>query len=123
MGKMEKLYCDREREHELAVLRAKEGILNATDIEKMARIFYVLSDPRRLKIVLTLLQGEMCVYHLLEVCDTTKSAMSHQLRVLKDNKIVRAKRFGKNIEYSIADEHIKEIVEMGVAHLSCAVEG
>ena len=119
---MGRLNCEHEEEHELAVKKAKENLLAGEETEKICRIFQVLSEPSRLKIVLALMEGDMCVYHLVEVCDTNKSALSHQLRVLKDNKIVRAKRFGKNIEYAIADEHVKEIVSMAVEHLHCETE-
>ena len=116
---MGNMYCEREKVHELAVMRAKEGILNGEDVQKVCKIFQILSEPSRLRIVLALLNGEMCVYHLAEVCDGTVSAISHQLRILRDNKIVKAKRFWKNIEYSIADEHVCEIVNMCIAHLYC----
>ena len=113
------IYCDQEKEHALAVQRVKEDIMLTKDVEKVSKIFQILSDAGRLKIVLALLKGDMCVYHLIEVCDGTQSNVSHQLRILKDNGIVKSKRLGKNVEYSIADEHIREIVEMGKAHLLC----
>lgn len=113
------IYCDREKEHALAVQRVKEDIMLAKDVERISKIFQILSDAGRLKIVLALLNGDMCVYHLIEVCDGSQSNVSHQLRILKDNGIVKSRRLGKNVEYSIADEHIREIVEMGKAHLLC----
>lgn len=119
---MANLYCDHEKEHEAAMQRAKEGILSTQDTEKMCAVFRMLADPTRLKIVFALLHGEMCVYHLAEMSDSTVSGVSHQLRVLRDNKIVKAKRYGKNVEYSIADEHVREIVELGIKHLACAIE-
>ena len=119
---MANMYCDREKEHSAAVLRAKENILAGSDVEKICVIFRMLADPTRMKIVLALMQGEMCVYHLAEVTNSTVSGVSHQLRVLRDNKIVKAKRFGKNVEYSIADEHVHEIVKKGIEHLTCASE-
>lgn len=113
------IYCEHEKEHELSAQRAKEGILLTADVEKICRIFRMLSDPTRMKIVLALLEGEMCVYHLAEVCDATVSGVSHQLRILRDNGVVKAKRFGKNVEYSIADKHVHKIVEMGIKHSTC----
>ena len=117
------IYCDREQEHALTVQRVKEDVLLAKDVEKISKTFQMLSDAGRLKIVLALLKGDMCVYHLIEVCDGSQSNVSHQLRILKDNGIVKSKRLGKNVEYSIADEHIREIVEMGKAHLLCMKGG
>lgn len=115
-------YCEHKKEHELVVQRAKEDILSSEDVEKIARIFHMLADANRLKIVMALMKGDMCVYHLTEVCEASQSAVSHQLRVLRDNKIVKARRLGQSVEYSIADEHVREIVEMGKAHLTCTME-
>ena len=119
---MGNVYCNLEKEHEAAAQRAKEGILAGSDVEKICKIFHLLADPSRLKILLALMNGDMCVYHLTEVCDSSVSAVSHQLRVLRDNNIVRGKRIGKNVEYSIADHHVREIVNMAIAHLHCDVE-
>ena len=116
---MTNMYCEREKEHALTAQRAKEGILSHTDVERISKIFRVLADSTRLKIVLALMKGEMCVYHLTDVCDGTESGVSHQLRILRDNGIVRARRFGKNVEYSIADGHVREIVDLAIAHLQC----
>ena len=113
-------YCGHEKEHELALQRAKEEILSPRDSEKICKIFYLLSDVGRFRLVYALLQGDMCVYHLTEVADGTQSGVSHQLRILRDNGIVKAKRVGKFMEYSIADGHIREIIETGVKHLACA---
>ena len=117
---MESMYLDKEKEHLASVQRAKEGILSGADIEKVAKTFQILAEPSRLKLVLALLKGSMCVRHLTEICEGTVSGVSHQLRILRENGIVKSKRFGKFMEYSIADGHIREIVEMGVAHLACA---
>lgn len=112
--------CEKEKEHTVTAQRARESVLSASDVERVCNIFRVLADPTRMKIVLGLMNGDMCVNHLMEVCGGTQSGVSHQLRVLRDNKIVKAKRMGQNVEYSIADKHVREIVEMGIAHLYCA---
>ncbi len=119
---MEKIYCEKEREHAAAAQRAKEGLLLGEDVEKICRVFRLISDPTRMKILLALSNGEMCVYHLTEVAGGTVSGVSHQLRILRENNVVKAKRFGKNVEYSIADEHIQEIIRMGVRHAACVIE-
>jgi ArsR family transcriptional regulator len=94
-------------------------VLRNNEVEKISKIFQILADPARLKIVLALMNGDMCVGELTGVCDVTQSAVSHQLRVLRDNRIVKGKRLGQKVEYSIADGHIREIIEMGIAHLTC----
>ncbi len=102
--------------------RAREGILSSVEVEALCVMFRMLADPTRMKIVLGLMKGDMCVNQLMDVCEGTQSAVSHQLRVLRDNKIVKARRMGQNVEYSIADEHVHQIVEMSVAHLACIEE-
>ncbi len=119
---MDKSCCEREKEHALAVQRAQEEVMPSADVEKLCGVFRMLADPTRMKIVLALLKGDMCVYHLAEVTNSTVSNVSHQLRALREHKIVKAERLGKNVEYSIADGHIERIVEMGVIHLTCERE-
>ena len=109
----------KEKEHERSVRKAKTEALSENGIEKMCKIYQLLSDPIRLKIVLALMEGELCVYHLMEVCNVTQSAISHQLRVLRDNNIVKCRRLGQRMEYALADVHIREIVEKGKAHVFC----
>ncbi len=116
---MKKRVCEHEQEHALTVERVKEDILSQKDVERVSTIFHMLSDPGRLNIVLALMKGEMCVYHLVEICGGSQSGVSHQLRILRDNNVVRARRLGQNVEYSLADQHIREIVELGKAHLLC----
>ncbi len=119
---MEKMYYDREKEHALAVKRAKEGCLNAVDVQTMSKVFRVLGDATRMRIVLGLTNGAMCVYHLADLADVSVSATSHQLRILREQNIVKTKRFGRNVEYALADEHILEIVKLGIRHLACEKE-
>ena len=119
---MTNINCEHEKEHLLSMEKAKENVLTEYDLGKICKIFHVLAEPSRLKIVLALMNGEMCVYHLTEVCQSSVSAVSHQLRIMRDNKIVKSRRFGKNVEYSIADEHVCKMVTMAVEHLQCSVE-
>lgn len=116
-----RVVCQHDNEHERTAQAAKTS-LALCDAETAANIFHMLSDTGRLKIVLALMQGEMCVYHLMEVCGGSQSGISHQLRVLRDGKIVRARREGKTVEYSLADEHIRSIVELCLIHTSCEQE-
>ena len=117
-----KRVSENKKENSVVEQRAREGVLSASDVEKVCVVFRILADPTRMKIVMGLMQGDMCVNRLLGICGGTQSAISHQLRVLRDNKIVTAKRMGQNVEYSIADMHVHKIVEMSIAHLYCADE-
>ncbi len=119
---MANVYCDKEQEHHEAAQRAKEGILAHTDVQRVCNVFRMLADPTRMKIILALMQGEMCVYHLAEVANATVSGISHQLRVLRDSNLVATKRFGKNVEYSIADDHVRKIANIAIEHLTCKKE-
>ncbi len=87
--------------------------------ERICDVFRMLSEPSRLKIVLSLLSGELCVYHILQAVGGTQSALSHQLRVLKDNRVLRARREGQNVYYSLADEHVRQMLAIGLQHSEC----
>lgn len=108
--------------HGMRAERAKKAELSEETLEATCNIFKMLSEPSRLKIVLALLEGEMCVYHIVEATGGKQSAVSHQLRVLKDGKVIRARRNGQNVAYSIADEHIAQMTAIGVEHARCETE-
>ena len=94
-------------------------VVESGDAERICDVFRMLSEPSRLKIVLTLLSGELCVYHILQAVGGTQSALSHQLRILKDNRVLRARREGQNVYYSLADEHVRQMVAIGLQHSGC----
>lgn len=111
--------CGHTALHEVTLRRIQEHLLSGEEIQTVCTVFKLLAEPNRFKIVHALLDGELCVYHLAEITGGTVSGTSHQLRILKDNAIVRAKRIGKNVEYSLADGHIREIILLAVEHLLC----
>ena len=77
----------------------------------------VMSDSTRMRIMAALESEELCVCDLSEVLGMTKSAISHQLKVLKDAKLVKFRRDGKNVYYTLKDDHVKTILEMGIQHI------
>jgi len=87
------------------------------DISQMAEIFKALSDPSRLKIVLALLSQEHCVCDIAVICSQTDSAISHQLRILRTLKIVKNRREGKIIYYSLNDDHVISLINMSLDHV------
>lgn len=87
------------------------------DIVQITNIFKALSDPSRLKIVLTLLNQEHCVCDIAVICNQTDSAISHQLRILRTLKIVKTRRAGKIIYYSIDDDHVAALINMSLNHV------
>ena len=86
------------------------------EIEKVSRIFKLLSDATRLKILLTLQQGERKVTTIAEVVQMEQSAVSHQLKLLKDNRMVKARREGKTVFYRLDDQHVFDILEETLEH-------
>ncbi len=108
---MTKENCEYETEHESVVRRAKENMPTAKNLESVCNTFRIIGEPSRMKIVLALLQG-----------GGTQSAVSHQLRVLKDNRVIKSRREGQNVLYSIADDHIVKLIEISKEHLNCKLE-
>ena len=83
----------------------------------LAELFKVFGDSTRIRIISALMDGEMCVYHLSEKLGAGQSAISHQLRILRASGLVRPRREGKEIYYSLDDEHVEEIYAAGLAHI------
>ncbi|MBO5046490.1 MAG: winged helix-turn-helix transcriptional regulator [Clostridia bacterium] len=111
--------CQREKEHACALERAIACMPTEEGIEAMSGAFKAMSEPSRLKILLALTQGELCVYHLVQAVGGTQSAVSHQLRILREGKIIRARRDGQNVVYSLADGHVAQLLQTAYEHLSC----
>ena len=111
--------CDNEREHEERVKAAKANMPAEEKIEEMGARFKVISEPSRLKILLALSGGELCVEHITEAVGGNQSAVSHQLKILKDNKIIKGRRDGKNVLYSVSDWHVLTMIGVAKEHLDC----
>jgi len=105
-------------DREEAVGKAKTDMLDYEIIESLSKLFKVFGDPTRIKILWALNVHELCVLDICEVLGMTKSAVSHQLSTLKKAKLVRARREGKEVYYSLDDEHVKEIFETGIIHVT-----
>lgn len=93
-----------------------EDMLSDEDICDLADFFKVFGDSSRLKVLWALHQGELCVTHLAELLGMSAPAISHQLKILRQSHLVRTRRDGKNIYYSLADDHVQRILEMGLEH-------
>ena len=105
--------------HEARVKTVVSSMPSDSSIAEMGARFKVISEPSRLKILLALAAGELCVEHITEAVGGNQSAVSHQLRTLKDNRIVKCRREGKKVLYSISDGHILTMIEMAKEHLDC----
>ena len=86
-------------------------------IYDLAELFKVFADSTRMKIIYALMEGELCVCDIAGIVGTTQSAISHQLRILKQSKLVKYRKEGKIIYYSLDDEHISQIVKKGREHI------
>lgn len=106
-------------EHEERVRCAVASMPNDDQIAEMAARFKAISEPSRLKILLALSCGELCVEHITSAVGGNQSAVSHQLKTLKDNKIIKSRRSGKQIIYSISDGHIMTMIAVAKEHLNC----
>lgn len=98
--------------YDFSVLSDEETIYKAT------KIFSALADPTRFKILSSLAGGELCVCDLQELCDVSQSAVSHQLRLLRDIDLVRARREGQRAVYRLSDDHVLSLLQIGIEHAS-----
>ncbi len=96
---------------------AKKAIKNENLIMNTAAMFKLLGDPTRLKIILALIKSELCVCDLSAAIDSTISAVSHQLRLLRNARLVKYRKEGKMVYYSIEDQHIGELISVAQEHL------
>ena len=94
------------------------GLLPADEtLYDLAELFKIFGDSTRVKILYALLESELCVCDLAKLMEVTQSAVSHQLRVLKGSKLVKFRREGKTIYYSLADNHVVSILNQGMEHI------
>ena len=117
MDKIEVEHCDYIHVHEDIVKNVQEHMPQEEELRDLADFFKVFGDTTRIRILYTLFQSEMCVCDLAQPLDMTQSAISHQLRVLKQMKLVANRREGKTVFYSLADSHIKTIMNQGMEHI------
>ena len=89
---------------------------NADTLGRLSDIFQIMSDPNRLRILYCLSRGEVCVCDLSTALGMTVSAVSHQLRLLRALRLVESRRDGRIVYYSLADEHVVELMNMGLEH-------
>ena len=104
--------------HEEIVKQVNKEIPDEEKLYDLADFFKVFADSTRIKILYVLLCSEMCVCDLAQILNMTQSAISHQLRILKQMDLVRNRREGKTIFYSLADDHIKSILNQGMEHIN-----
>jgi DNA-binding transcriptional ArsR family regulator len=109
--------CDEKCINEVNVNKTLKNFPPREDVAGMAEIFKALGDPSRLKIVLALLKREHCVCDIAVICNQTDSAISHQLRILRTLKIVKNRREGKIVYYSLDDDHVISLIHYSLDHV------
>ena len=114
---METECCDCIVIHGDCIKKVMERMPAEETLNDLAALFKVFGDPTRVKILYVLFQSELCVCDLAEVLHMTQSAISHQLRILKQMKLVKSRREGKTVFYSLADDHIQTIMNQGMEHI------
>ncbi len=118
---MEKEYheecCESVEFHEDLIRIVEETMPEETELYDLAELFKIFGDSTRIRILFVLFEAEVCVCDLAKVLHMTQSAISHQLRILKQNKLVKTRREGKSVFYSLADEHVRMIIAMGREHI------
>lgn len=110
-------FCEINSIHEEKVRKVKKIMPKDDLIYDLAEFFKVFADSTRMKIIYALIETELCVCDIASVVGTTQSAISHQLRILRQSKLVKCRKEGKIIYYSLDDEHISEIVKKGREHI------
>lgn len=111
-------HCAEHHEHREKVEQVKEKMLLEDEINKLAQLYKVFGDTTRIKILCALFESEMCVCDIAEIVGISVSAVSHQLRILKQSELVRFRRDGKTIYYSLADDHVRTIIGQGTEHIN-----
>jgi DNA-binding transcriptional ArsR family regulator len=108
--------CDCNVIHEDVVAKVREKMPEEEILYDLAELFKVFGDSTRIKILWALDEDEMCVCDIAYLLNMTQSAISHQLRVLKQAHLVKSRREGKVVYYSLADDHVKLILDQGLIH-------
>ena len=110
--------CEFIHAHEDIVEKVTRDMPDDEILYDLAELFKIFGDSTRIKILYVLFESEMCVCDLAEILGMTQSAISHQLRVLKQMKLVKNRREGKTVYYSLADGHIQTIISQGMEHIA-----
>ena len=109
--------CEYLNVHEDAVARVLAALPDDETLYDLSELFRVFGDSTRIKILYVLFESELCVCDIARLLNLTQSAVSHQLRILKASNLVRFRREGKTVFYSLDDEHIRMVLEQGMTHL------
>lgn len=117
MNNKEEDICNCCEIHEDCIDCVKQNMLGPDTFLKLAELFKVLGDSTRVKIIYALFKKELCVCDIAEVLQMTQSSISHQLRILRSSRLVKYRKEGKVVYYSLDDDHISELFNSGLEHI------
>ena len=109
--------CDAVEVHENLLKIVNETMPEETELYDLAELFKVFGDSTRIKILYALFESDLCVGDLAQLVNISQSAVSHQLKILKDAKLVKFRREGKIIFYMLDDDHVRTMLSMGMDHV------
>jgi len=109
--------CENSEVHEELLKIVREKMPSEESLYDLTELFKIFGDSTRIRILFVLFEAEVCVCDLATALNMTTSAISHQLKILKSNKLVKSRREGKSVFYSLADEHVRTIVSSGMEHI------
>ena len=109
--------CDFSHVHQEIVDKVERTMPEDEILYDLAELFKIFGDSTRIKILYVLFAAELCVYDIAQLLGMTQSAVSHQLRILKNNKLVKFRREGKTVFYALDDDHVRSILKLGMEHL------
>ena len=109
--------CEHDEVHTDAVMRKRELMPGEETIYELSDFFKIFGDSTRMSILFALDGEEMCVCDIAALLDMTKSAVSHQLKILRQSDLVTYRKSGKNVIYSLADDHVRDIIEKALEHV------
>lgn len=110
-------HCECHEIHKELIEKVNNHMPDVDELYDLAELFKVFGDSTRIRILSVLLGEEMCVCDLAEVLTMNQSAISHQLKILKQAKLVKNRREGKQVYYSLSDDHVSTILAMGIEHI------
>jgi len=109
--------CESREIHEDLLCIVREKMPPEEQLYDLAELFKVFGDSTRMRILFVLFEAEVCVCDLAEALNMTVSAISHQLKILKQSKLVKSEKIGRSVFYKLADDHVRRIVEQGMEHV------
>ena len=110
-------HCEITQVHQGAVDQVRQVLPPDEVLSDLADLFKIFGDSTRIKILYVLFEAEMCVCDIAQLLGMTQSAISHQLKALKNARLVKSRREGKTVFYALADDHVKTIIDQGLEHI------